>query len=162
MEQIEILKIIEEAFRDRPYPGDNHLASLEPPVSFEYSDVTKYFKGKHWKEITWKSLEKDYPGEACSCLCFMTPEAARFYLPAYMVIAINNYDEADVVASTALNFLLPPPSFSMTWWKERVSLFSQNEKKAIVAFLEYLKEKHGDDYPVCGPKEALEYWVNSI
>src|SRR3990167_11315876 len=90
-----IIKIIEEAFHDRPYPGDAHLAGgaahNHANCPCEYSYVANYFKGKRWRDITFAGLQKDYPGPPDACLNFMSHEASRFYLPAYMIIAVKEY-----------------------------------------------------------------------
>jgi hypothetical protein len=42
---------------------------------------------------------------------------------------------------------------------ERTAALTQNEKEAVRAYLEYMDAMHGADFPVFGPKQALDrYW----
>jgi hypothetical protein len=42
---------------------------------------------------------------------------------------------------------------------ERVAVLTEFEKAAVRDYLEYIDEAHGEDFPVFGPKQALErYW----
>ena len=137
------------------------LAGMKSYVSSEYSYVADYFKGKHWKDITLPRLRDDYPGPHDACLSFMSPEAFRFYLPAYMVITINDYKEADTAGDAAMFAVTPPADRSLVpWWQERISGFNAKQRSAIRSFLEYVDEKHAQDFPVHGPKDALFYWDN--
>ncbi|WP_010179369.1 DUF6714 family protein [Aquimarina agarilytica] len=46
-------------------------------------------------------------------------------------------------------------------FNDRVNLLNVNEKKAIKYYLLYIAEFHGDDFPLFGPKQALDrYWIN--
>ena len=43
---------------------------------------------------------------------------------------------------------------------ERAAVLTQNEKAAVRDYLEYVDAAHGTDFPVFGPKQALNrYWV---
>lgn len=156
-----ILTSITQAFSDISYPGDQRLASIPPPycVPSEDAYVVSYFKGKRWTEVSFTDLRKNYAGPPDACLSFMSPHAFRYYLPAFMVIAITDHDIADMVAHSALNALLPPEDEGQkSWWQKRVSGFTPTQREAITLFLEYLDVRSSEDYPVYGPKQALKYW----
>ena len=44
---------------------------------------------------------------------------------------------------------------------ERVAVLTQDEKEAVRDYLEYIDSEHGGDFPVFGPKQALDrYWAS--
>jgi hypothetical protein len=63
------------------------------------------------------------------------------------LVAIDNYDDADVTANSGINALLPQTSKGLVaYWTERTSGFSDHQADAIVAFLLFMEENHGKDY----------------
>lgn len=45
---------------------------------------------------------------------------------------------------------------------ERVAVLTQEEKEAVRGYLEYVDSEHGADFPVFGPKQALDrYWAGA-
>ena len=110
----------------------------------------------------------------------MSPEAFRFYLPAYIRIAVESFETADVVADAAVFSLTPPREnerlfkiaaqaggpgpnpFSpehvqrqRVWWLERVAGLAGPQQRSIAMFLQYMDEARHST----GSKEALEYWT---
>ncbi|OXJ14216.1 hypothetical protein CFB39_23990 [Burkholderia sp. AU6039] len=57
-----------------------------------------FFAGKNWWDITLESLEKEYVGDGSACLSFMSPMGRNYYLPAYLLIACEQYYEGDVIS----------------------------------------------------------------
>ncbi len=175
----ELLQLIERAWKEQPYPGDDRLIPRpEQPAGSsrdEHDYVAAYFKGKHWKQITRKGLLEVYEGPAYACLSFMSAEAYRFYVPAFMMIAFTEqeaYKAGDMICQAALSSLVRPQfdpelyekaklpgmtdatnPFSQInverqqrWWDERVSAFAPQQREAIVGFLKYMDATHGMDY----------------
>jgi hypothetical protein len=180
-----IAETIREAWVDATYPGDDQLAASTSCCG-EYGYVAEFFRGRHWRDVTLDTLEA-YPGPANACYAFMSGEAFRFYLPAFMLIALDeplsgprSRWEASMVdvAVWALN----PPRYrpeihalekgltdnpvtspeSMaglrTWWDARIAPLNRAQRQAILAFLERLYQRHGFD----DQAEALEYWRRAV
>jgi len=111
---------IELAFTDTPYPGDDNIAGPNDEGTLEY------FSGKTWKGHSARELRKH-----SSSLYFLTPDAFRYFLPAYMVAAVEQPDEADIISLTiALEF--------SRWRFDRQcqELFTKPELRAIVRFFD--------------------------
>ena len=159
MKQHELLKTVRQAFQDSPYPGDDRIVPGGRENDLEQLGISEFFRGKHWSEITLRSLEEEYNGDGSACLSLMAPEAVRYYMPSYMIITLCDYDIADVVADSAINALaLPEDSDLKEWWHERMSGFTLDQERVIVAFLRYMYTHHKDDYPSDVLLPALEHW----
>lgn len=182
----EIERDITEAWEREAYPGDERLAG---GVSFhpsEYTYVAEFFRGKHWKDVTWQALRDGYQGPPDACLAFMSAEAFRFYLPAFMLIALRDFRAADMAGEAAMASLTPP-SFhpelyelakqpgvteemnpcsqanvarQREWWDGRIAGFTPQQRQVIAAFLDHMDRTHGADYAsdLSGPRAALEHW----
>jgi hypothetical protein len=95
-----LIQEIENAFADVTYPGDDKLVK-----SLEYYDNLKVvidFKGKHWKEISQESLLKHRFD-----LSRFTPEAFRFYLPAYLIGSLQGEDRGEIIEHVIFSFIPP-------------------------------------------------------
>jgi hypothetical protein len=158
----EVRVLIQRGWDAAPYPGDDNIAYRADGYNLECIQVADFFRGRSWKDITLKAL-KAYRGDRSACLSFMSPDAFRYYLSAYMLIALDNYADADVVGDSAVNALTPQPRGPLQqFWIERASGFTQEQKSAIVAFLQHMAFEHEADYPVHGPKDALPHWTSAV
>jgi hypothetical protein len=152
-------------FADVPYPGDDKIANRNPGFlayeDYEGRAVEAFFRGKRWQDVTLQSLEEGYDGDKSACLSFMTVNAFRYYLPAYMLICIDDYEGADVSYTATLQTLTPQigdveiDARTLT----RISGFTQQQKQTIALFLKEMSALHGADDPWDDTLVALDsYW----
>lgn len=138
----ELKQEIEAAFAEVQYPGDENIYA----EGVEDPDIEKRvlrFKGTHWHEVDSEVLRGLRDG-----FVFFTPEAFRFYLPAFLIEYINDPDE-NVVNSLA--FAL---SFAR---RDNLKLYSSQQIKAINSFLRYMQK-----YPSGPVVEDIELWDDSL
>ncbi len=64
-----------------------------------------------------------------------TPEAHQYFLPAFMVAALEDPDAADVIPDHILYHF---SEYDREFWKKRVSILSNAQKSVIAKFLTYL------------------------
>ena len=122
---------VELAFAERPYPGDERIAESDSRYeSYEGHAVAAFHRGKRWKEITSRRLVEDYAGDPSACLAFMTPEGWRYYLPAYLLIALQP-DEADVIADAVVGALTHPRARTASF--TRVAIDLELEPETVLA-----------------------------
>ncbi len=129
--------LVRTAFANVPYPGDDNIAYAEADYNWEPARMAAFFKGKRWQELDWPTLQT-YGGDASACLSFMTTEAFRYYLPAYMLIAIDNYYEAP--ADVPLFHLSPPrraDKARRTEFLEQVQEFTPAQRQEIREILSH-------------------------
>jgi len=145
MKREESLREITEAFADIPYPGDDRMIAnpehaRECP---ECSAVASVFRGRNWRELT-----PEFVSSQGSDIGFLSPDAFRYFLPAYLVAGIDDFTIASVVLGVGY-LTRPEPedcddrfmTFEerIQYFNERISGISKRQARAIVSFLEYIK-----------------------
>lgn len=120
--------LIRAAFADERYPGDAAVDCFWP-------ETTDYFRGRHWSGNTVRDLR--YHSEALS---YLPPAGFRFFLPAFMLAELEDPEEADVIAGSIAFHLNPRDNDSFA--RERAALLSGAQRKAVVAFFDYLEARY--------------------
>lgn len=148
---------IEKNFYELQYPGDQNLVIIKGDYDLERKEIFESFSGRHWKELSLNTLK--YHHEA---LFFFTPEAYRFYLPAYLRASILFYDESENIPGSLL-FSLTMPVDSENEVEDfllKTSDFNSLQKRTILAFLRFMKEKHSGDFP-CNELDLIinRFWA---
>lgn len=147
-----------DAWHNLPTPSQ--ISDSETGKYLECDQIAQFFSGKRWEEVSWQELCK-YKGDRSACLSFMSPDAYRYYLASYMMVALNNYAEADVSADSAWYSLIPPTDSGLNhYWAARVSGFTKDQKNAILLFLQFMLDAHSEDFPfdIAGRREAIQHW----
>lgn len=185
----ELRRSIESAFAARPYPGDDRIADSDPRYErYEGHGITRFHRGKSWREITLRHLLEDYDGDPSACLAFMTAEGWRYYLPAYLLIALE-WETADAVGDAVVGALTHPRARTETYarvaddlglecdevlraqttrFEERVSGLDAAEIDAIRAVLGYVAERVDEQNSGLGgelpndARAALESWAREL
>lgn len=198
--QIEaLLRQIGEAFAAAPYPGDENVCHPAKGDD-EAAEYALEFRDARWQHLHPRFVQYHYPA-----LSFFTPQAFRYFLPAFLVADLMA-DQLQVPASADPVFHLThgfssgPPGMNkldlfdleevrqelakqfpeleeagllsdddrlelpeVDWEaraRQRFSLFGQQEREAIVA---YLRHKAGDELTRPQIEEALgQYWLPSL
>lgn len=148
---------IESAFAQSQYPGDHKLVHHEQ--DWEGAPIKALFRGKHWREVSLDLLLSH-----TECIWHLTPEAFRFYVPAFLLASLD--DDPDTVYESTLYSLTPPPRGigSQEEFNDRVQGFDVAQGRAIKAALEFYRSGY-DDADAAGslPSHALEdYWNEAI
>ncbi|MGB7520529.1 MAG: DUF6714 family protein, partial [Spirulinaceae cyanobacterium] len=98
-----ILEKIENNFGDSLYPGDDNIVYDNSGRCLECLDIEQAFQGKHWKDVPSETIIYQN-----SALTFFSVEAFRFYLPAYLCVAIEHYYPSDVIPDYIVSNLTLP------------------------------------------------------
>ena len=102
-----------------------------------------------WRELAPAKLEAMQAG-----LSFLDPLGVRFYLPAYLDLAVKQYeaDTCSVIDSIMNLLVLNEPAL-----KNRVALLDAQQRDAVREFLRFVR-----DFDVWGyqseAEAALQYW----
>jgi len=92
------------------------------------------FAGTEWEEHNIPFL-RYYE----TCMHFFTPEAFRYYLPAFMLAEINDPETADVIAENIAYHFINGVDREV-----RIAQFNREQLLAIIAFLELCAERYND------------------
>jgi hypothetical protein len=161
MRKEEVIDQIREAFVATPYPGNGFLQGTfegcEP-----YEEVGAFVGETDWRALASTMLDAHY----CA-LSFFSEGGFRFFLPAYLIADLREelltadplfhlwHGFATVSAEVPVglqtfrrgsggNMLLNPKRYgAMTWSdyaRHRLSVFTREEAKAIVAYMTYKRE----------------------
>lgn len=133
--------VIERAFADVPYPGDDNLCT------FTYDDegVADYFRGRPWIGHRAEDLRlHDF------ALCVLTDAALHYYLPAFILTVLDDRDAADVLVQGVVRVLGSP------WWRtgNLLARLSATQRDAVRAFLEFEFETKRAESAEAGSNEV--------
>jgi hypothetical protein len=152
---------IERTFATVPYPGDSDLVYDNSGDHLECSEVAEAFRGRNWKD-----LDLDFLRYHAQSIFFLSPAAYRFYLPAYLLVSLRSFAEADTIPGTIIGSLTAPKGQNpedMDFFLRTVRMFEPEQREAITAFLEFMANTHQDSFPFDEPRIALErYWSRQI
>jgi hypothetical protein len=138
---------IEGAFAGVPRPGAARIGY--DPDDWEASQLASAFRGKGWAELTPEELQ-------LHSWSFLSQEGLQYYFPAYLFAALE--DHGNILPMTVHGLTLTDEPELRRYRLERFDVFMPAQKRAIRAFLEYVRDELGD---VVGDsaREALEaYW----
>lgn len=140
------------AWRQRP-------SRLSDEAGEEAAALNTYFSNMDPRSISLDDL-LDYPHDLSAITAFFSKYALLYFLPALIRISLVEHDRADVLPlSVLLAFSTHGrASEDLARLDELVSQMTSEEKDAIQAFVAFMQEKHGKDYPhvdFAGIQDAL-------
>ena len=162
-----LLKMIEAAFSDVEYPGDDHIT--DSTYGEEPAALIAEFRGKtDWRLLSASFLDQAPDGSG-SALSFFSDVALMFYLPAYLMADVRG--ELSLASpEVRLCWSLTPQSEGQkvakvwgggTMGERARSCFDQFDTRQVEAVVEYLKwklESFGYEDPTI--TQALgHYWL---
>jgi hypothetical protein len=127
-------QIIEEAFAEVPYPGDNNITRC-PYHCSECRRIAEYFKGKQWTGYEIEELRNNNVA-----LSLFTPEAFQYFLPAFMLASVDFYEKGDIIPD-AIRFHFEYSQEAKGHFVVRMSKFSPAQRKAIIDYLVHMETK---------------------
>ncbi|MDQ2801012.1 MAG: hypothetical protein M3Y13_15375 [Armatimonadota bacterium] len=119
------------AFADAVYPGDDNITISGCPCG-ECSETRAFFAGKHWREVaaTGQPFHLGWGG-----LAILSPEAWRFYLPAYMILSLKGDGDPGETLECALYQLSPDPAETPSdFFTERTRAFTAAQRECLAAY----------------------------
>ena len=128
--RMNVRETIVAAFADTPYPGNDNISA---PIGDD-EGTKQYFRGTTWQGHSPRNLRLH-----AQALSFFTPEAYRYFLPAFMLAEIDDPETADVIAEGIL-FDFTDGSFR----EARLRLFSTKELAAVAAFFDECAVRYPD------------------
>ncbi len=101
-----------------------------------------HFPATHWRDLSPQTVI-GYP----EALSVFTPESFRFFLPAFLLVCIEHYKEADVIPGNLVSGFQPRRDpRDQGRLQSRLDALSPDQRKAVSRVLEYLQREHGEDF----------------
>jgi hypothetical protein len=117
----------------------------------EFADLPKSEVTDCWEEVSLEALESDN-------VAHLDPLGFRYYIPAFMLSVLEQYESASMRVIGTLSALYPKRQVA-EYHMPRYNLLTYEQKQAIACFLEALPalvELEGEDRKVV--ERALRYW----
>ena len=126
-QQADLRRQIVEAFASVPHPGDDHN---DISLTKQDEGIVAYFRGTPRLGHSATTLRHHVVA-----LSFFTPEALRYWLPAFMLAELDDPDEADTIVDTLIGVF----AGSSLW------PYSAAQLRAIELFVEEYVRRYGED-----------------
>ncbi len=98
-----LLLAISQAFPPTPIPSPDTIVSDSSGAHLECTKTRAVLGGRAWDAIPFEVLQR-----LRSALAFLSAEGFRYYLPAFIFLAITDYDRADVIPLETVLALTAP------------------------------------------------------
>jgi hypothetical protein len=152
---------IRKAFADTPYPGDDNIVvkflmqgvEIEEP---EREELAAALRGKSWKDVGTDIVRYHYDG-----LALLTPQGQRYYLPAYMLAALNGPSEDINIDFVVYHLQIPSEPDLRELHLRNFAVFEPAEKQAIRMFLEHMQMAMDSGLRKDATKALDAYWDSS-
>lgn len=133
-----LVEQIQRAWADVQYPGDGNIFT---PDSYDDEGITEYFSGTTWKGHSVENLR----AHETALSTFFMPAAYHYWLPAYLLAAVEDPDELSQGVDSLVRSFVPRDASSLfkQEQQERLRLLSNEQKMAVIGVLEYLAWKYG-------------------
>ena len=108
---------------------------------FEPKLVQAYFTGRKWNTLNASELTSHYSGDAGSALTFMSDTAARYYLPAFLMICLHERVCADLIVERTLwQLTAPTDALGLQRFLTRYTPLTAEQKAAIALSLKEIEQ----------------------
>jgi len=187
----DLIAKLNESFQNEPYPGDSNIVdNNKPDYDLESLQIRDTFKVHTWQTLSDELMQYEQGG-----YIFLSKKGLKYYLPAYLRLAVRDYIGADSIpdglvfsltlptevdavlsAAAATRYqlttdisatsqneyyqdLLRDTNNRVHRFIDRYGQFNQAQSQAILHFLEYMRDEHGEDFFNNEPAVAIErYW----
>jgi len=130
---------IQEAFKNVKL--NNGIGIFEADELDACSSEKKLQKAKEkdkswWND--WKYIGDKHIAYYSSVMCFMDEKGIQWALPAYMIYAINNYENGSFSVDTTI--------YKIERINSNLNIFTSEQKYVITKFLKFMLEDAGEDW----------------
>ena len=121
---------IEAAFGGLTPPGDDTLLH---PRCMDDNDIAEFYGAPEWRALPDAFLIRNYAAPS-----FFSPEAFRYYMPAFMVWSLRHADSVEYAPEATLRAFDPDAAGPALrdFQLSKFALFDEAQRRAVVAFLE--------------------------
>ncbi len=153
----EIEEEIRLAFKDVSLDGGVSLDQTVVMDDYGRGVTAEEFAALPLKEITndWSAIPDSVLDEA-ECLAFLDDKGFKYYIPAFMIRLLSNYDACSMMTIGTIHRLYPDSEYI----EERYALLNAKQRKAIALYVQSLPTlvdlDHGDATII--NRAFVKYW----
>jgi hypothetical protein len=147
----ELVKKIKSAFATMPPPNEDNIVIV--PNNYESFMVANLLKGKHWQDLSEATIY-----EIRLNLPRLTPEAFRFYLPAYLIWSLKGENGGEILEYVVFNLNPQEDNAKKKEFIDKVKYFTSQQKEAIKAYVKYYFEM--GSYKSKRDERLWQFWEN--
>jgi hypothetical protein len=137
-----LLEGLDAAFGGLPVPDDENLVLDNSGYDLECNQIKAQFRQRQWRSLSPVDLE----GKADS-LALFTPEAFRFFLPAYVRATLLDYERADLIPMVVVAALARPTDPGrLSYFQARIGALDVRQRKVLKEFLAFLRARNGEEF----------------
>jgi hypothetical protein len=148
----DVIRSIDLAFGELPYPGDENIVYDNSPTHLACVKARRKLEGLHWKDVGANRLR-----DSTEELSFMTPAAFRFYLPAYMN-AVLSFPERLVTINEGLIWMMTLTEENRADFVNKFSPLTQVQGRAVVMFLRESASRNPVGFGDAVDAAIVSYW----
>lgn len=153
----EIIAAVSRAFWNVPYPGDDRLLAEDCCDSHELERLQSQGWNSHWTNVPEEVIEWH-----ADSLPFLSPEAFRFYLPAFIIYSLRTAESKAPVLPFLVYDLMNTAEGKRQCHQRRVALLSPEQTSAVLVFLIYVRDELKDPMSSREAGIAIEsYWARA-
>jgi hypothetical protein len=134
-------------------------AELDGGIGLSEANAIDDYKDQHYREqcrekdekLSWNSISSSDLNEYYTALSFFDAKGMKFHLPAFMIAEINEEYRFGMAF---------PLTHLSDYSKSQFALLTNEQKKVVRSFLQYLLQQGDYEYESDSIKAALEnYWT---
>ncbi|MHB1037231.1 MAG: DUF6714 family protein [Pirellulales bacterium] len=130
---------VRRAFWDVSYPGDDILLADDCYDLHELERLQFREWNSHWANVPDNVIEQH-----ANSLPFLSPEAYRFYLPAFIIYTLEKPESSAPVLPFVVYDLMDTAEGRRDCYERRIALLSPEQKCAVLDFLQYVRDELKD------------------
>lgn len=144
----ELRRQIALAFPEHPIPRKEELIDPSMYSSIERDQIAALLDGRSWRAFTVEVFRRNH-WDSSAILNFISEIALVYYYPAFLMVGLNEHDQADLEFQSAINCFLPFESSDddvAEWRLKRQKSFSTSQLNVVRNTFAFVAENYSDEY----------------
>jgi hypothetical protein len=139
--------------RSKSVADDQKVDELVAQIEAAFAEV-KLTDGRGWRDVPSKIIDTNN-----ASLCFFSPQAFQYYLPAYLIWVLWNYrTSGSFTVDSTIYSLNPESGDTRRFVLSKFSLLAKPQRMAITAFLEFMRDHSDGHADAEAAEDALDSW----
>jgi hypothetical protein len=159
LERNRISIAVRVAFANVLHPGLDKIVEQKPYIDLEADSIRDFLSERNWQSLTNRSLADHYIGDRSAILTFLKPEALQYFLPAFLLISINEFHLADMTALSAI-WIFRRVKYDRNYANTYV--FSKEQLEASKQVIAYIYENYDDGQEIIDALEGIDILLTNL